>query len=302
MDTTHTFIDFITAWDLASPFLVLLALLTAAYTVGLVRLRARAGGKSIDRRRVGMAYGAFVLLSLALFGPLDTYAEYLFLVHMLQHLALALGAAPLLLMAGVMPAFMWSMPRFLRQGVGAEFAVTGMARRIVAFATRPQVALVFFVGALWIWHIPDFYDAAVRNELIHLAEHLSFFTGAMLFWWPIIGPAPVRSALSYPQRLLYLLLIVTPSAVLAALVTLAGSSIYEVYDGSNEVWGLDPHSDQRIGGLIMWVPGNFVYLFTMTALFFKWYDSEERKSRAQRPRRRRRRRRPPESANDDRPA
>ena len=302
MDTSHTFLDFVTAWDLASPFLVLLLLTTAAYTVGLVRLRPRAGGKSIDIRRVWMAYSAFLLLSMALFGPLDAYAEYLFLVHMLQHLAMALGAAPLLLMAGVMPAFMWSMPRFMRQGVGAEFAVTGMARRAVAFATRPQVAIVLFVGALWIWHIPDFYDAAARNELLHLAEHLSFFTGAMLFWWPIIGPAPVGTALSYPQRLLYLLLVVTPSAVLAALVTLAGSSIYAVYDGSNEVWGLDPLSDQRIGGLIMWVPGNFVYLFTMTALFFKWYASEERKSRLQRPRRRRRRRRPTESASDDRPA
>ena len=194
-----------------------------------------------------MGYGAFLLLALALFGPFDTYADYLFLVHMLQHLTLALAAAPLLLMAGVMPAFMWSMPRFLRQGVGAEFAVTGMARRVVTFATRPHVALLTFVGALWFWHIPDFYDAAVRNELIHLVEHLSFFLGALLFWWPIIGPAPVRSALSYPQRLLYLLMVVTPSAVLAALVTLAGSSIYESYDGTNEVWGLDPLSDQRIG-------------------------------------------------------
>ena len=301
METTHTFIDFLTAWDLTSPFLPLLALSTAAYTVGLARLRSRAGGKSVDRWRVSMGYGAFLLLALALFGPFDTYADYLFLVHMLQHLTLALAAAPLLLMAGVMPAFMWSMPRFLRQGVGAEFAVTGMARRVVTFATRPQVALLTFVGALWFWHIPDFYDAAVRNELIHLVEHMSFFLGALLFWWPIIGPAPVRSALSYPQRLLYLLMVVTPSAVLAALVTLAGSSIYESYDGTNEVWGLDPLSDQRIGGVIMWVPGNFVYLFAMTALFFKWYESEEQKTRSQRPRRRRRRRRP-ENTDDDRSA
>ncbi len=299
MDTTDTFLDFVTAWDLTSPFLVLLALSTAAYSVGLARLRSRAGGRSVDLRRVSMAYAAFFLLALALFGPFDTYADYLFLVHMLQHLTLALAAAPLLLMAGVMPAFMWSMPRFLRQGVGAEFAVTGMARRVVSFATQPRVAIVLFVGALWIWHIPDIYDAAVRNELIHLAEHMSFFLGAMLFWWPIIGPAPVRSPLGYPQRLIYLLLVVTPSAVLAALVTLAGSSIYDVYDGSNEVWGLDPLSDQRIGGLIMWVPGNFVYLLTMTVLFFKWFESEERKSRSERRSRRRRRRRRPEGSNDD---
>ena len=201
-----------------------------------------------------MGYGAFLLLALALFGPFDTYADYLFLVHMLQHLTLALAAAPLLLMAGVMPAFMWSMPRFLRQGVGAEFAVTGMARRVVTFATRPQVALLTFVGALWFWHIPDFYDAAVRNELIHLVEHMSFFLGALLFWWPIIGPAPVRSALSYPQRLLYLLMVVTPSASPGGPGNAGWELDLRVVRRNERGVGPRSLSDQRIGGVIMWVP------------------------------------------------
>ena len=46
-----------------------------------------------------MGYGAFLLPRVGVFGPFDTYADYLFLVHMLQHLTLALAAAPLLLMA-----------------------------------------------------------------------------------------------------------------------------------------------------------------------------------------------------------
>jgi cytochrome c oxidase assembly factor CtaG len=36
--------------------------------------------------------------------------------------------------------------------------------------------------------------------------------------------------------------------------------------------------DQRVGGLLMWIPGNFVYLATMTILFFKWFAEEERKT------------------------
>jgi cytochrome c oxidase assembly factor CtaG len=36
--------------------------------------------------------------------------------------------------------------------------------------------------------------------------------------------------------------------------------------------------DQRVGGLFMWIPGNFVYLLTLTVLFFKWFNEEERKS------------------------
>ncbi len=289
MEPTHTFLDFITAWQPTSPFLPLTALALAAYTVGLWRLRSRGRGQSVGGWQAARAYAALVLFGVALFGPLDVYAEHLFLVHMLQHLLLAMAVAPLLLSASVMPAYMWSMPQWMRQGVGTEFAAKGLARRAVSFATRPPVALVFFICALWLWHIPDLYDAAVRNELVHLAEHLSFFLGALLFWWPIIGPAPVRSVLSYPQRLLYLLLIVTPTAILAAMITMTSSVIYESYADSPGIWGLTPLSDQRIGGLIMWVPGNFVYLFTMTRLFFKWFESEESKARSA-PRRRRRRR------------
>ena len=212
---------------------------------------------------------------------------------MLQHLAMAMAAAPLVLSASVMPVYMWSMPQTLRLGVGSEFAAGGLAKRAVSVVTRPPIALTIFIVSLWVWHIPDLYDAALRNEVVHLAEHLCFLIGALLFWWPIIGPAPVRSALSYPQRLLYLLLIVTPTAVLAAFITMSGSVIYETYAQGDSIWGLSPLSDQRIGGLIMWVPGNFIYLFTMTALFFKWYESEERKSRSAPRRRRRRKMSPP---------
>ena len=98
---------------------------------------------------------------------------------------------------------------------------------------------------------------------------------ALLLWWPIIGPAPVRSNLSNPQKIVYLLLAVTPSAALAAFITLSGDSLY-AYESTPLHWNMLSHvEDQTWGGLIMWLPGNFLFLGVLTTLFFRWAKEEE---------------------------
>ncbi|MCH8229362.1 MAG: cytochrome c oxidase assembly protein, partial [Chloroflexi bacterium] len=158
----------------------------------------------------------------------------------------------------------------------------------VAGKKAQQMALPLFLGSLYGWHIPAAYNTSLENEWVHLFMHFTMFTAAVLFWWPIVGPPPVRTPLSYPQRIVFLLLAVTPAALLAAVITLSKSVIFEFYLDSPGHFGWSPTEDQRIGGLLMWIPGNFVFLTTMTILFFRWFAEEERKSfrkAASRPRR-----------------
>jgi cytochrome c oxidase assembly factor CtaG len=35
-------------------------------------------------------------------------------------------------------------------------------------------------------------------------------------------------------------------------------------------WGLTPHDDQVLGGLLMWVPGNLYMFMVIGVLFFLW--------------------------------
>jgi cytochrome c oxidase assembly factor CtaG len=35
-------------------------------------------------------------------------------------------------------------------------------------------------------------------------------------------------------------------------------------------WGLSPLDDQRLGGLLMWIPGNLWIFGAIAVLFFKW--------------------------------
>ena len=73
------------------------------------------------------------------------------------------------------------------------------------------------------------------------------------------------------------MIILTPNAALAAIITLSGSVIYTGYIDTPNHFGINAFDDQRIGGLLMWLPGNMIYLICITIIFFQWFFSEEKK-------------------------
>jgi cytochrome c oxidase assembly factor CtaG len=277
-DLINSFGEFALAWDFSSPPAVLFLLLTSAYLIGTTRLAIRSDRDGRFWHKFTAGLFGLILLAIALAGPLDYYSGDLFAAHMSQHIVIAMFAAPLLLLARPMPAYIWALPRPLRVGAGTVLTDSGLIIKVMRILTRPTVALPLFIGTLYVWHIPAAYNQSLKDEWLHLFMHFSMFTTAVLFWWPIIGPPPIRTQLVYPQRIVYLLLAVTPTAVLAAIITLSKSVLFDFYLDSPGHFSWSPTEDQRTGGLLMWIPGNFVYLTTMTILFFKWFKEEERKT------------------------
>ena len=277
-DLINSFGEFAFAWDFSSPPAVLFLLLASAYLIGATRLATRSDTDASFWYKFTASIFGLVLLATALAGPLDYYSGDLFAAHMSQHIVIAMFAAPLLLLARPMPAYIWALPRPLRVGAGTVLTDSGLIIKVMRILTRPTVALPLFIGTLYAWHIPAAYNQSLKDEWLHLFMHFSMFTTAVLFWWPIIGPPPIRTQLAYPQRIVYLLLAVTPTAVLAAIITLSKSVLFDFYLDSPGHFSWSPTEDQRTGGLLMWIPGNFVYLTTMTILFFRWFKEEERKT------------------------
>ena len=277
-DLINSFGEFALAWDFSSPPAVLFLLLTSAYTIGAMRLATRSDKDGRFWYKFTASVLGLVLLATALAGPLDHYSGHLFAAHMSQHIVIAMFAAPLLLLARPMPAYIWALPRPLRVGVGTALTNSGVIIKVMRILTRPSVALPLFIGTLYAWHIPAAYNQSLEDEWLHLFMHFTMFTTAVLFWWPIIGPPPIRTKLTHPQRIVYLLLAVTPTAVLAAIITLSKSVLFDFYLDSPGHFSWSPTEDQRTGGLLMWIPGNFVYLTTVTILFFRWFKEEEQKT------------------------
>ena len=264
--------DFLLAWQLEPLALVSLLVVGGLYLIGRRRL-ARISG----RGEIGGAWffaAGWGAVALALLSPLHSYAEELFAVHMLQHLLLMSVAAPLLLLANPMPTVLWGLSPSIRAAIGRSLAADAPAMRTLRLLTLPPLAWCLFVLNLWLWHLPPVYQAALGNEPLHYLQHALFFGTAVLFWWPVIGPAPLRSRLRYTSRLLYVFLAWLPNSLLGAIITFASVPL-PFYAARPRHWGLDPMTDQQIAGLLMWIPGDLIYAAAMLVLLLAALRQED---------------------------
>lgn len=185
---------------------------------------------------VGGALAAVAVLA----PPAEAVAEELFTAHMTQHLVVVLVAAPLLALG---------TPRVA--GVG------GVAVTIV------------HAGAIWMWHLPTAYDAALDSNLLHALEHLSFLGTGWLFWIFVLR----RTDVSPLQRVGATFATALQSSALGALLTFASRPLYSSHLTETARWGLTPLQDQQLAGAVMWIPPGIVYLVVMLVLLYRWFGT-----------------------------
>ena len=218
------------------------------------------GYLAVVRQRLNRApyfLAGVVLLLLDLVSPIDTLADrYLFSAHIVQHFLLALVIPPLLLLGT--PAFELGALTKLERAVG-----------------QPPVSWLLGVGTMLAWHIPAFFNAALANDGLHIFQHLSFLVTGAIFWWPILGPVQDRR-LPALAAVTYLFSACVCCSLLGAFLTFSPVGLYPAYlnPPHPNYWGLDPQSDQQLGGMLMWIPGCFVYLSGILATVMRWYTAE----------------------------
>jgi cytochrome c oxidase assembly factor CtaG len=217
----------------------------------------------------------YAALVIALISPLHAVGEQYFSVHMVQHLLLSVVAPPLLLFSSSMPVLLWALPARDRARLGRLVGRPGPVRSILRGLTRPRVALALFVVTQWLWHQPVAYEWALENRWAHYLEHISFFLTAILFWWPVIGAPPLPSPLSYPMRLGYTFLAWLPNSLLGAGISLSRAPLYPFYVDSAQAVGIDPGFDQQLAGLIMWIPGDVLFVSILLLLFVAYMQHEQ---------------------------
>lgn len=253
-----------TRFDVHPSVLLGVVLLGALYAWAVGPLRRKHG--SADRLEPAQAMffaAALLVLFLALNGPIHELSDYyLFSAHMVQHLLLTLIMPPLLL-AGT-PA--WLL-RWLMRPRALAATMRVLTSPLVAFG----IYNIVFAG----WHLPQFYNWALENHNVHIAQHLMFIGAAVLVWWPVVEPIPELARMASPARILYLFALGVPMSVVSALITLSESVLYPWYDAAPRVFSLTALDDQQMGGLIMWVPGMMVYWVAISILFYRWSRREE---------------------------
>jgi cytochrome c oxidase assembly factor CtaG len=263
------------AWTLDPLLLVPLIGIGLAYLVGYRRFSRLPHADQGYRMRNALFIIGYTALLIALISPLHAVGEQYFSVHMVQHLLLSLVAPPLLLLSSSMPVLLWALAPRARATLGRLVGQPGPFRSILRATTRPLVALGLFVATQWIWHQPVAYDWALDNRLAHYFEHITFFVTAILFWWPVIGAPPLPSPLSYPMRFGYAFLAWLPNSLLGAGISLSRGPLYPFYVDSARVTGHDASFDQQLAGLIMWIPGDVLFVSILLLLFVAYMQHEQ---------------------------
>jgi len=255
--------DFHIHWEIV----VQLVMLEAAYLLAIGPLRHRFVYPDVvrpDRSRAWLfSLGVFVIF-VAEATPIHELSEqFLFSIHMTQHLLLVILAIPLMMLGT--PAWL-IRPLYHHPLVGP----------LLRWGTRPLIALVLFNGTLAAWHLPQLYDWTLWNHNAHILEHITFMGTAVLMWWPILSPLPELPRLTYPLQILYLFVQSLPPGILAALLTFSDRVMYPTYGTAPRISWLDPVADQQLGGLIMKLVGTLMLWLLATVIFFIWANRDER--------------------------
>jgi cytochrome c oxidase assembly factor CtaG len=263
------------AWSWAPGLLLNLLLIGWLYARGAGALgRRAAASRRLARWRAAAFWSGLAVLGLALVSPLEALGTALFSAHMLQHMLLILAAAPLLVAGAPERVLIWALRPADRRRVGGWWPRIRPLRTLLALLALPAVAWALHGLALWAWHAPGLYQAALANEAVHLLEHVSLFGTALLFWWPV-WPGQGRARLEPPLAALYLFTFSLQGGLLGALMTFARTPWYPAYADTTAAWGLSPLDDQQLAGLIMWIPAGLVYILAGLAILGRWLSAAE---------------------------
>jgi putative membrane protein len=216
-----------------------------------------AGTPVISRSQLAWLGLGVVLLWFASDWPMhDVAEEYLFSVHMTQHMLLTFA---------VPPAFLLATPEWLARLVLGR----GRVKRVFFTIARPVPAAIAFNALQLLTHWPGVVNTSVENALVHYVVHAALVSTAFLLWIPVCGPLP-ELRISYPAQMLYLFVTSIVPTVPAAWLTFAEGSVYSAYDIPQRLGDISVTTDQQAAGLIMkLVGGGFLWLI-ITLRFFQW--------------------------------
>jgi cytochrome c oxidase assembly factor CtaG len=255
------------AWTLEPAVLIAIAAALWLYVPRWRLVRAAHGARGAGRWRLVSFVGGLLAVVAALVSPIDSISEDLFFVHMIQHVLL-LDIAPILLICGQTKLILRPATRRLRR-----------LEESLGWFGRPSFAVVFYVGAVWIWHIPAMYDAALRHPVIHVGEHITYAMAGGVYWWHLLSPIPSRHRLGGMAPAIYMAATKLCVGVLGIVLVLAPTTLYSYYASKGSFWGISPHTDQELAGGVMALEQSLVMGIALTVIFIRMLRESERDAR-----------------------
>ena len=244
------------------------------------------GTEAVTKKETIYFISSIVLLYIVKGSPLDLIGHILFSVHMTQMALLLLTVAPLMIMG--IPNFIWRK----------VFSVK-IIDNVVRLLTKPIISLLIFTIAFSMYHYPMILDYIKLSAVLHAVFTVTVFMAALVLWWPVVNTLDSHPQLHGLKKIGYVILsalLVTPAC---ALIIFVDIPVYETYS-SGEAWlkamalcvpagtlsGLSISGpelftnmptvyDQQLGGIIMKIIQEIIYVGVIAKIFINWYRDEQ---------------------------
>ena len=224
------------------------------------------GTPVITKRQRNCFIAGLGLLWLASDYPIHDLAEqYLYSMHMVQHMVLSYFMPPLMLLA---------TPTWMARLIIGE----GKALRSIRFLTAPVVAGVAFNLWLMVTHIPYIVNLSSTNGVLHYMLHFVLVMTSLMMWMPLCGPLPELRRGPGAQMIYLFAMSVVPT-VPAAWLTFAENPVYTIYDQPIRAFGMGVLDDQQTAGVIMKIGGSAFLWVLIAWVFFKKFMAGTEESR-----------------------
>lgn len=217
----------------------------------------------VPRWRQACFYGGLATIVVALFSPVGRLSEDLLYMHMVEHLLMG-DVAALLIVLGLTGPLLAPILRI---------RVFDRLRAL----SNPLIAFPLWVLDFYAWHLPVFYQAALRHQVVHALEHTMFIAFGINMWMCLFGPLPKPRWFGNLGRLFYILAVRLAGSVLGNVFLWAGTVFYPFYAHPDAAHGLTQLTDQRIAGGVMMTEESILTLCLFCWLFLRAArESEER--------------------------
>jgi cytochrome c oxidase assembly factor CtaG len=218
-------------------------------------------GRPVPVWRIVSFVAAVMVVVAVQLPPLDTIADEVLLAHMIQHLIIG-EICSLFIVLGLTgpmlaPLLHWRVTRPLR------------------VMLNPFIALAAWAINLYTWHLPLFYQLAIRHDLIHALEHACLLWFGVMLWMAVLGPLPKPAWFEGWGGVGYVTGVRFAGALLGNILIWTQTVLYPVYKESDGRWGLNPVSDQNLAGGAMDIVQILLTTMLVCWLFLRFAKRDE---------------------------
>jgi putative copper resistance protein D len=246
------------------PTLLLVGALTL-YGLGVART------PDWPRTRLWWFFGGIVTTFLATQSVIGVYDMSYFSIHMIQHLALIMVAAPF---------FALSAPLDLARSAGPAVAARVLDSRAAQIVFHPLVGYAVYFVLIPLTHLTGLANTMMTHPWIHHVEQIAFLVSGYLFFRVAFG----REAgfhLHPGLRLVYVMAAVPVDTFTGLAIVMSNHQPIPSYaqmapTGTSAAWQL---GNVHLGGAIMWIGGDALMLLACIPIVLIWVRWETLRTR-----------------------